>query len=118
VKLAIDMSSASFGTVELDMHLPKPVWFDAAKFPQATFQSTHIKAVTAGRYEVVQADHIHELVFEVRIAREFEGAAQVRLDAVALPDAPDSRRAQLRCSANMQVLQCAAAEVIYASPIE
>ena len=44
-----------------------------------------------GRVQV-QAHHVQQLVLEARIARELEGAAQVRLQAVALPDAADGRR--------------------------
>lgn len=52
VMLAIDTGSAAFGAPEVDGELPKPVWFDTAKFPQATFQSKGIKAVGGGRFEV------------------------------------------------------------------
>lgn len=52
VKVSIDMASASFGTAEMDMQLPKAIWFDAAKFPQATFQSDLIKPAGPGHYEV------------------------------------------------------------------
>lgn len=52
VKITIDMTSGSFGTAELDMQLPKLPWFDAAKFPQASFQSSSIKPLGSGRFEV------------------------------------------------------------------
>ena len=38
--------------VESDAELPKPAWFNVPRFPQATFQSTAIKAVGPGKYEV------------------------------------------------------------------
>jgi cytochrome b561/polyisoprenoid-binding protein YceI len=38
----IDITSATTGNPERDSYLPQPDWFDAAKFPQATFASTTI----------------------------------------------------------------------------
>ncbi len=52
VSFTIDTGSAGFGAPEADAELPKPAWFNVAKFPQASFQSTALKAVGAGRYEV------------------------------------------------------------------
>lgn len=52
VSIVIDAASASFGVADTDAELPKAPWFAAAKFPQATFQSTSIKGAGAGRLEV------------------------------------------------------------------
>ncbi|WP_246312097.1 YceI family protein [Pseudaquabacterium terrae] len=52
VQLTIDTASASFGAAETDAEVPKANWFNVAKFPQASFQSTGIKAAGAGKYEV------------------------------------------------------------------
>jgi polyisoprenoid-binding protein YceI len=52
VALTIDTGSASFGAPETDTEMPKSVWFNVAKFPQATFQSSAIKALGGGKYEV------------------------------------------------------------------
>ena len=52
VAFTIDMGSATMGAPESDAEMPKAVWFNAVKFPQATFQSSAIKAVGAGRFEV------------------------------------------------------------------
>ena len=52
VAFTIDMGSATFGSPEVDVELPKATWFNVPKFPQATFQSSAIKAVGAGRFEV------------------------------------------------------------------
>jgi polyisoprenoid-binding protein YceI len=52
VAFSIDTASAGFGSPETDAEVPKPAWFHVAKFPQATFQSTAIKATGPGRYEV------------------------------------------------------------------
>ena len=52
VSLAIDTASARFGSAELDAEVPKPTWLHAAGFPQATFQSSSIRAAGPGRFEV------------------------------------------------------------------
>lgn len=52
VAFTVDTGSATLGAKETDAELPKAVWFNVAKFPQATFQSSVIKAVGAGKYEV------------------------------------------------------------------
>jgi len=52
IAFTVDTGSATLGVKETDAELPKPAWFNVPKFPQATFQSTAIKAVGAGKYEV------------------------------------------------------------------
>jgi len=52
IAFTIDMGSATMGSPESDAEMPKPVWFNAVKFPQATFQSSAIKALGAGKFEV------------------------------------------------------------------
>ena len=52
VSFTIDTGSASFGAPETDAEMPKATWFNVARFPQATFQSTSIKALGKGQFEV------------------------------------------------------------------
>ena len=52
VSLSIDTASATVGFAESDAELPRPLWFDAAKFPQATFRSTAMQGAGAGRLQV------------------------------------------------------------------
>ena len=52
VAFTIDTGSARFGSAELDAEVPKPTWLNVAKFPQASFQSTAIKATGPGRFDV------------------------------------------------------------------
>jgi polyisoprenoid-binding protein YceI len=52
VAFTVDTGSATLGVKESDAELPKPTWFNVPKFPQATFQSTAIKALGGGKYEV------------------------------------------------------------------
>lgn len=52
IGFTIDLASVSLGAAETEAEVVKPDWFDTRKFPQATFQSTAVKAAGAGRYEV------------------------------------------------------------------
>jgi polyisoprenoid-binding protein YceI len=52
IAFTVDTGSATLGVRETDAELPKPVWFNVPRFPQATFQSTAVKAVGAGKFEV------------------------------------------------------------------
>ena len=52
VVFTVDIASATIGDPATDAELPKSTWFNTAKFPQATFASSGIKALGAGKYEV------------------------------------------------------------------
>jgi polyisoprenoid-binding protein YceI len=52
VGFKIDIASATMGNDESDAELPKAPWFNTAKFPQASFQSSAIKAAGPGKFEV------------------------------------------------------------------
>ena len=52
VALTIDVGSASLGVPETDAELPKAPWFNTARFPQASFQSSAIKSLGGGKFEV------------------------------------------------------------------
>lgn len=52
VAFTVDTGSATLGVRETDAELPKAVWFNVPKFPQAKFESSAIKTVGAGKYEV------------------------------------------------------------------
>ncbi len=52
IAFTVDMTSATLGVKETDAELPKADWFNTAKFAQATFQSTSVKALGAGKFEV------------------------------------------------------------------
>jgi len=53
IALTIDLASASLGSAETEVELAKPDWFNTKAFPQATFQSTSVKATGAGAFSVV-----------------------------------------------------------------
>ena len=52
IGFTIDLASVSLGTAETEAELAKPDWFNTKAFPQATFQSTAVKALGGGRFEV------------------------------------------------------------------
>jgi polyisoprenoid-binding protein YceI len=52
VNFTVDIASATLGDKATDAELPKVPWFNTAKFPQATFASSSIKALGAGKFEV------------------------------------------------------------------
>jgi polyisoprenoid-binding protein YceI len=52
IAFTIDTASARFGTAELDAEVGKPVWLSVARFPQASFQSSAIRATGPNRFEV------------------------------------------------------------------
>ena len=52
ISFTIDLGSAAIGTAETEAELLKPDWFNTQKFPQATFTSTAVKQVGAGKLEV------------------------------------------------------------------
>jgi polyisoprenoid-binding protein YceI len=52
IAFTIDTGSASLGSPETDAELPKSPWFGVAKFPQATFQSSAVKGLGGGKFEV------------------------------------------------------------------
>ena len=79
VSFSIDTGSARFGSAELDAEVPKPTWLSVARFPQATFQSSSIKAAGPGRFEVTGKLTIkgsaREIVVPVQLAQSGAGTA-------------------------------------------
>ena len=52
IAFTVDLGSASLGSAESEAELVKPAWFNTPKFPQATFQSTTVKGLGGGKFEV------------------------------------------------------------------
>lgn len=73
IGLTIDLASVSMGSPEPEAELVKPTWFDSRKFPQATFQSTSVKAAGPGRFDVAGKLTIkgspHDVVVPVTLAQ-------------------------------------------------
>lgn len=52
IRFTVDTGSATMGAKETDAELPKADWFNVARFPQATFDSSAVKALGGGKYQV------------------------------------------------------------------
>ena len=52
IGITIDLASVSLGAAESEAELAKQPWFDTRKFPQASFQSSSVKATGPGRFDV------------------------------------------------------------------
>ena len=52
IRFTVDTGSATMGAKETDAELPKADWFNVAKFPQATFDSSAVKALGGGKFQV------------------------------------------------------------------
>jgi polyisoprenoid-binding protein YceI len=55
VAFSIETASARFGSAEIDAEVPKAIWLDAQRHPQASFASKSIKGLGGGRFEVTGA---------------------------------------------------------------
>ena len=73
IAFTIDIASVTLGAPEPDAELPKSEWFNTAKFPQATFQSSSIKGLGAGKFEVngklVIKGNSHDAVIPVTLTQ-------------------------------------------------
>lgn len=73
IAFTVDTGSATLGVPETDAELPKAVWFNVAKFPQATFQSTAVKGLGGGKFEVagklVIKGNSHDVVVPVTLTQ-------------------------------------------------
>ena len=73
VSFTIDTASAGFGSAETDAEVPKAAWFNVAKFPQATFQSSAVKSTGPGKLEVAGKlslkGNVHDVVVPVSLAQ-------------------------------------------------
>jgi polyisoprenoid-binding protein YceI len=52
IAFAVDTGSATLGSPESDSEMPKAPWFNVPKFPQATFQSSGVKSLGGGKFQV------------------------------------------------------------------
>ena len=72
IAFQIELGSVSLDP-ETDAELIKPEWFDAGRFPKATFQSSAIKALGGGKFEVTGKlaikGHSRDLVVPVQLTQ-------------------------------------------------
>lgn len=76
VAIQIDLGSVSVNP-ESDAELIKPEWFGVGQFPQARFQSSSIKALGAGRFDIAGQLTIKGLAREVVVPVQLSQAQGV-----------------------------------------
>ena len=73
VTVSVDTASATLGFAETDVELPRAPWFNAAKFPRATFESNAISALGGGRFQAKGRFELkgtaHDIVVPVTIVQ-------------------------------------------------
>lgn len=73
VAFTIDTGSASLGIPQTDAELPRPEWFNTPKFPQASFQSSAIRGLGGGKFEVAGKltikGNVRDIVVPVSVAQ-------------------------------------------------
>jgi len=73
VTVSVDTASATLGFAETDVELPRAPWFNAAKFPRATFESNAISALGSGRFQAKGRFELkgtaHDIVVPVTIVQ-------------------------------------------------
>lgn len=52
IGITIDLGSVDIGDADTRTELAKPEWFNLVRFPQASFQSSGVKALGGGKFEV------------------------------------------------------------------
>lgn len=77
IAFTIDLASVSIGAPETEAELAKADWFDTAKFPKATFQSTSVKATGPASFDVagklVIKSLSHDVVVPVKLVQAGAG---------------------------------------------
>ena len=84
IRVAVRTASADTRLPELDEALRGPEFFDARRWPQATFESDAVKGLGDGRYEVSGRLTIRDVTREVTVPfmlRPEAGASRARLEA-------------------------------------
>ncbi|MFB0872505.1 MULTISPECIES: YceI family protein [unclassified Sphingobium] len=74
VEVTFQIANLRTGVAKLDEHLMKPDFFDAAKFPTATFVSTSVKPEGATGAEITGNLTLHGVTKPVTLDAEFYGA--------------------------------------------
>ncbi|BCO29771.1 protein YceI [Rhodoferax lithotrophicus] len=85
VAFTVDMGSATLGSKEMDSELPTATWFNVPKFPQASFNSSAIKALGAGKFEVTGQLAIKGQVQNVQVPLSMTQTGAITVATGVLP---------------------------------
>ncbi len=92
-QFSIDMNSFDLGSAEYNKEVLKPVWFDAARYPTATFTSTAMKVLSPTQLEATGKLTIKGKTQEVRVpvsvkaagdTQTFDGTLRIQRTAFAI----------------------------------
>ncbi len=67
VSFTVDLTSVNIGNADTEKELRNPGWFDSAKVPVATFTSSGIKSLGAGKFEIAGKLSIKNLTQNVLV---------------------------------------------------
>ncbi len=76
VMVTINTASIDSDDEKRDEHLRAPDFFDTAKYPEATFESTSIKKTAEGKYDVTGPFTLHGVTKTITIPVEFRGTVK------------------------------------------
>jgi len=96
VDVKIDISSIDTNSKKLEEELRSPEWFDAAKFPNATFTSSKVEKLSASTGKVYGDLTIHGITKPTVLDVTFNGAGQNPI--AAIPQLGFSAKAQIKRS--------------------
>jgi polyisoprenoid-binding protein YceI len=90
-KLDVDTASLDIGDEMYNAEVRKPAWFDTTHFPTATFRSTAIKPVAAGKFEATGTLTIKGKAVTLAIpitvtSNAFDGALTISRKAFGIGD--------------------------------
>jgi polyisoprenoid-binding protein YceI len=76
VNFVIDATSINTHNDDRDAHLRGEDFFEVAKYPKITFESSSVRKISEGKYQVVGTLTMHGVTKEITLPVEFFGAAQ------------------------------------------
>lgn len=85
IRFTVGTGSATMGAQETDAELPKPVWFNVVKFPQATFESSSIKALGGGKFDVAGKLTIKGTAVDVNVPVQLSQSGSTTTATGSLP---------------------------------
>jgi len=84
IDLTVDVESVDTANEGRDKHLKSPDFFNAAQFPEITFQSESMKHLGGSKYEATGSFSMHGVTKEITVAIEHTGTGQNRQGASVL----------------------------------
>lgn len=84
-RVVVALASFDLGEPEYDQEVQKKTWFNSAQYPQATFVSTAIKSLGAGRLQVQGKLTIKGKTLDVSVPIAFEQNGKTQIFTGTLP---------------------------------